>query len=92
MTDRLTQLAASLTEAQEPFKVGDKVVWKDGLKHKRSEGPFIITEVLPKTIFAEGVSAGSPYFREPMTVKAAFFDNDEDLVECHFDARRFRLA
>ena len=92
MTDRLTQLAASLTEAQEPFKVGDRITWKEGLRNKRNEGVMIVTHVMSEPVFDGVKDAGSPYFREPLTIKAAFLDGDGDLVEYHFDARRFRLA
>lgn len=92
MTDRLTQLAASLTEAQEPFKVGDKITWKEGLRNKRCEGPLIVTQVLDEPVFDGEENPGSPYFREPLTIKAVYLDDDGDLLEYHYDARRFRLA
>lgn len=95
MTDRLKQLAASLIEKQEPFKVGDAITWKDGMRNKKSPADgrvAVVTEVFEKPIFDPTQEAGSPYFREPLSIKAAILDSDDDLREVHLDSRRFRLA
>lgn len=88
----LVALAASLTERQPPFKVGDLVTWKDGLRNKRLDGELVVTEVLEIPVFDPVDNAGSPYFREPLNMKVAYLEGDGDLVEGHVDSRRFRLA
>ena len=95
MTDRLKQLAASLTEPQPAFKVGDLITWKDGLRNKKEpqQGHVaVVTEVLKEPVLDPGKEAGNPYFREPLSIKAAFLDSDGDFMEVHLDARRLRLA
>lgn len=88
----LLSMAAALTEAQPAFKVGDVVTWKDGLRNKRLDGELIVTEVLETPIHDPVEQAGSPYFREPLSIKVAYLDSDGDLIEAHVDSRRFCLA
>ncbi len=75
------------------FKPGQLVQWKKGLKNKRTPcygEPIIITEVLVTPIFDNSVKdAGSPYFREPLTLVAGELDGDGDFICFHYDARRF---
>lgn len=92
MTDRLKQLAASLTEPQPTFKVGDLITWKDGLRNKRLDGEVVVTHVLAEPVLDTEGKPGSPYFREPLDIKVGHLDDDGDLIESHVDSRRFRLA
>lgn len=92
MTDRLKQLAASLTETQKAFKVGDLITWKDGLRNKRLDGVLVVTQVLPEPVLDTEGKPGNPYFREPLDIKVGHLDEDGDLIESHVDSRRFRLA
>lgn len=95
MTDRLKELAASLNEPQVAFKVGDLITWKDGLRNKKhpQEGQVAaVTEVFRDPVLDPTTEAGNPYFREPLSIKAAVLDSDGDLMEVHLDSRRMRLA
>ena len=73
------------------FKPGDIVEWKPGMKHKRSEGPFVVVEVLGEPIIDTNAEAGSAYFREPLDlVLGSFFGGD--FVLFHYDSRRMQPA
>ena len=69
------------------FKPGDIVKWKPGMKHKRSEGPFIVVKVLDEPIVDAVSEAGSAYFREPLDLVLGSFLNG-DFVIFHYDSRR----
>lgn len=89
------KLASTLIAHQEPLAVGDRVVWKDRLKNKTfpSYGQVcIVTRSLEKPVFDREKGAGSCYFNEPLDIALARIDSDGELVEYHFDSRRFRLA
>ena len=55
------------------FTKGQFVKWKPGLKNRKFPDygePAIVTAILPSPIFDPGeVSAGSPYFQEPLNVR-----------------------
>ena len=69
------------------FKPGDIVEWKPGMKHKRSEGPFIVVEVLDEPIVDAVVEPGSAYFREPLDLILGSFIGG-DFVTFYYDSRR----
>ena len=69
------------------FKPGDIVEWKPGMKHKRSDGPFIVVEVLDEPIVDTENGAGSAYFREPLDLRLGTFV-DGDFLIFHYDSRR----
>jgi hypothetical protein len=75
------------------FKKGQLVRWKKGLRNKRTPAygePIIVVDVLPQGVYADETgSAGSPYFREPLTLVAAEIDRDGDFMLFHYDSRRF---
>ena len=71
------------------FKPGDIVEWKPGMKHKRSEGPFIVVEVLDEPIVDAVAEAGSAYFREPLDIVLGSFISG-DFVLFHYDSRRMQ--
>ena len=73
------------------FKPGDIVEWKPGMKHKRSDGPFIVVEVLDEPIVDTENSAGSAYFREPLDLILGTFINGYFAV-FHYDSRRMQPA
>lgn len=89
---RLKACAARLGKTH-AFTKGQLVQWKKGLKNKRTPAygePVVVLEVLDQPIFDEETkSAGSPYFREPLTLVAGEIDGDGDLLCFHYDARRF---
>lgn len=71
------------------FKPGDIVEWKPGMKHKRSEGPFIVVEVLDESIVDAENGPGSAYFREPLDLVLGSFING-DFVIFYYDSRRMQ--
>ena len=90
--ETLIKMTSSLMEPKQEFKIGDVVTWKDGLRNKRSEGPFVVTAVLGEAIADASEDPGSPYFREPLDVRVARLDDDGELLENYLDSRRLRLA
>ena len=72
------------------FDVGDIVEWKPGMRNKRSEGPFVVIEVLREAALAETKDGGSPYFREPLDIVLGHFDSDGDFMIYHYDSRRLQ--
>ena len=71
------------------FKPGDIVEWKPGMKHKRSNGPFIVVEVLGEPIVDDVGDSGLVYFREPLDlIIGTFFDGD--FVTFYYDSRRLQ--
>ena len=71
------------------FKPGDIVRWKDGLKNKASEGPFIVVEVLPEPIFDTFAIPVSPYFRERLDILLGKIEETEGaFLILHYDSRR----
>ena len=72
------------------FGPGDIVEWKPSLKNKRSEGPFVVVEVLREAALAETTDGGSPYFREPLDITLGHFDSDGDFMVYHYDSRRLQ--
>ena len=71
------------------FKPGDIVEWKPGMRHKRTEGPFVVVEVLDEPVVDAVAEAGSPYFREPLDLVLGSFFNG-DLIVFHYDSRRMQ--
>ena len=71
------------------FKPGDIVEWKPGLKHKRSEGPFVVVEVLGEPIVDAVSDPGWAYFREPLDLMIGTF-LDGDFVTFYYDSRRMQ--
>ena len=71
------------------FKPGDIVEWKPGMKHKRSEGPFIVIEALDEPIVDAVGDPGSAYFREPLDLILGTFLNG-DFVTFYYDSRRMQ--
>ena len=69
------------------FKPGDIVEWKPGMKHKRSDGPFVVVEVLDYPVVDTESGAGTPYFREPLDLALGCFVSG-DFVIFYFDSRR----
>ena len=71
------------------FKPGDIVEWKPGMKHKRSDGPFIVVEVLGEPIVDAVSDPGSAYFREPLDLVLGCFLNG-DFITFYYDSRRMQ--
>jgi len=94
-SDLKKQLDILLEEPPRPFRPGDIVMWKEGCsnrKRPRADEFAVVIEVLPKPIYGNEKSAGSPYFHEPMDIVLGMLDSDGDLVRYCYDKRRFALA
>ena len=74
------------------FAKGQMVKWKPGLKNRKFPEygePAIVTAVLPNPTFDPSeVTAGSPYFQEPLTFVLGTYRDDE-FLEFRLDSRRF---
>jgi hypothetical protein len=79
-------------EISHPFKKGQLVVWKKGLKNKRTPAygqPIIVTEVLPTPLFdEERGDSGSRHFKERLTLKAGEIDLEGEFSCYFYDSRR----
>lgn len=88
--DSLKESFALLTE-KHPFKPGDVVQWKQGMKNRRSKGPFVVVEALKTPVFdSDKNSSGSTYFREPLDIVLGSTDRDGDFTTYYYDSRRFQ--
>ena len=88
---KLKELAERLDQLHS-FTRGQFVKWKPGLKNRKFPDygePAIVTAILPSAIFDPGeVTAGSPYFQEPLTFVLGTYRDDE-FLEFRLDSRRF---
>ena len=72
------------------FSPGDIVEWKPGMRHKLSNGPFVVLEVLDTPVFSSENDDGSPYFREPLDLVCGSFYEDGEFIVTHLDSRRMQ--
>lgn len=89
MKDMLTKAYADF-QVNHTFQAGDIVNWKPNMKHKKTDGPLIVMEVLPEPLFDTSNNGGSPYFREPLDIILGCYDKDGDFLTYYFDSRRFQ--
>ena len=90
---RLRQAHVLLSEDVK-FRIGDIVTWKDGLRNMEYPGagrPALVTEVLKNPV-EMSTAPGSPYFREPLTIKGMVAVDDRTHLEFRVNGRRFRKA
>jgi len=91
--ERLVTLERSYEEVNR-FKVGDLVTWKPGMRNRRIpkyDEIAIVSAVIEGGRVGPEKSSGSPYFREPETIKVALVDDsDGEFVEFCMDKQRFR--
>ena len=87
----LKQLADRLDQ-HHAFVKGQFVAWKPGLKNRKFPDygePAIVIAVMSSPIFDQSeISAGSPYFQEPLTLVIGNYCDDE-FLEFRVDGRRF---
>ena len=89
--ERFRNILKQLTPIAD-LRVGDVVRWKDGFRNKRSPqyGELIVvSRVYDVPLYDTSGGGGSPYFNEPLDFCAIIVDSDGDIVEYHFDSRRF---
>ena len=86
----------ALLSQMHPFKPGELVCWKPGLKNRRLPAygtPAVVLEVIDPPIPDTEQESGSTYFREPLSlVLGLFWDREPgrgDFVAFHVDGRRF---
>jgi len=72
------------------LKVGDIVDWKANMKNKRSDGPFIVVEVLEEPVRNSESDECTLYFREPLDIVLGMQDSDGYFICFHYDSRRFQ--
>jgi len=91
--ERLVTLSRSYAEVNR-FRVGDLVTWKPGMRNRRMpayDDVVIVSGLIEGGRYGPEKSSGSPYFREPETLKVAFIDeSDGEFVEFCMDRQRFR--
>eukprot|EP01105_Mastigella_eilhardi_P004134 TRINITY_DN1547_c0_g1_i1.p1 TRINITY_DN1547_c0_g1~~TRINITY_DN1547_c0_g1_i1.p1 ORF type:complete len:253 (+),score=81.00 TRINITY_DN1547_c0_g1_i1:57-761(+) len=77
---------------------GDLVQWKPGMKNRKkpNEGELgIIVNALEQPVYPslkKEADAGSPLFREPLTLAVGMLDSDGEFIVCHYDKNRFMPA
>lgn len=76
-----------------PFKPGDLVEWRPGLRNKKAEygEPMIVLSVLDVPIFDGEANSGSLYFREPLDIITGRIDSNGDFFNLYYDSRRLKL-
>lgn len=72
------------------FKEGDILEWKPGMRNRSSTGPYVVTGVLDKPIPASTQDVTSSAYSDVLDLKLGHIDNDGDLIEFHYDSRRFQ--
>lgn len=92
LADRLRACQQQLA-VQHTFKRGQLVQWKKRMKNRRTPEygkPVIVVDVLETPIYdTASKGAGTPYFREPLTLVAGRIHSDGDFICFHYDGRRF---
>jgi hypothetical protein len=88
---KLRELAGRMDRLHN-FTKGQFVKWKPGLKNRKFPEygePAIVTAILSNPTFDPSeVTAGSPYFQEPLTFVLGTYRDDE-FLEFRLDSRRF---
>ena len=86
----LSQLAEDYLH-EHTFQKGDLVTWKPGLRNRKMPDygePMVVVEVLGEPVYDQTADSGSPYFREPLTVRCLLVDEEGDALVFYYDARR----
>jgi len=75
------------------FRVGDVVMLKPGLRHRRSPDYntiAVVAEIFPEPFRDTDAEEGTSSFYELISGRIAFLDSDGDLAFLYFDLRRYR--
>lgn len=76
------------------FKIGDIVVWKEGLKNKKRpqyDEPSIVIEILDMPITDNEAPIASPYYSEKLDIKLGLLGDNSEFFAFHYDKNRFTL-
>jgi uncharacterized protein YkvS len=90
--DRLKKLKENF-ELSNKFKVGDIVIWKDGLKNRNIpeyDSPGIVMRLLEPAVVDDTREPSSPYYGEPLDISVGFISVDNEFIIFAQDSRRFR--
>jgi hypothetical protein len=92
MKEKIEKLKAaqSLYSEKNEFSVGQIVTWKDGMRNKKNDGPFVVVEVITTPLRDPSSEAGSPYYRENLDIVLGSIDRDGDFLCFHYDSARMR--
>lgn len=92
---QVSKLKELVKKFNEPntFRAGDIIQWKEGLRNKTNEGPFIVMELLGSPIIDEDAECGTAYFQEPLDLIVGLLDSPKRgepkvLIFLHCDSRR----
>lgn len=91
---QLIETNNSFSSKKDEFKVGDLVVWKKGLKHKKVPAyniPAVVVKILENPIIDEQAPIASPYYGEKLDFLLGILDDDGDFLCFHYDSQRFEL-
>jgi hypothetical protein len=86
--DKLRKRAKDLSQTTE-LKIGDIVIWKDGLKNKRFpryKQPAIVLKIIDPII-----KDNDPSYNETLNVKLGFITSDDEFISFNYDSDRFKL-
>lgn len=90
---QLIALASALLEPTTVFKPGQLVVWKDGLKNRRTPeyNQRAVVIGIKEGLIEQDTNGGSPYFLEPLELLLGQIMPDGEFHCYHYDPRRFRV-
>jgi hypothetical protein len=88
----LKQVSSDFQNHQQ-FQINQIVRWKPFLKNRKIpsyNAPAVVLEVFDPPIYDEAATnACSIYFKEPLSLRIGFFDDEGDFVEMYVDGSRF---
>lgn len=93
--DALVQMknCAARMRHNHPFKKGQLVKWKEGLKNRKTPAygePIIVVDVLKEPVYdCDSKNSASPFFYEPLTLVAGEITLNGEFMCYHYDGRRF---
>jgi hypothetical protein len=77
-TSNLKTTYELLTLSNSKFQIGDLVVWKRGLQHKKlpkEDFPAIVMSILERPIIDTNAPVASPYHNEKLDIQLGLLDN-----------------
>lgn len=89
---RARELAAEYNKAQEPFKIGDQVRWKPGMRNARFPIDGEACTVIETFPTRQDRNEKSAYDLEPIDMRLAFVDENGELLAFTYDSHRFEAV